>query len=119
VGRGENERGLSPVDGRELVRINPALYRPAEVDLLLGDSTKAHRLLGWRSATSLEALCAIMVRADLARVERELMIDALAGRPVRRQDIVVNGAPAVAAPDGAGNGRSRSRGSRLQVSMPT
>ena len=48
VGRGSEERGISPVDGRELVRINPKFYRPAEVDLLIGDSSKAERILGWR-----------------------------------------------------------------------
>jgi GDPmannose 4,6-dehydratase len=90
VGRGENERGVSPVDGRELVRINPAFYRPAEVDLLQGDSGKAQRLLGWRCATSLEGLCAIMVGADLARVERALAVEALDARG-GRADIVVNG----------------------------
>jgi GDPmannose 4,6-dehydratase len=82
VGRDEDERGISPVDGRELVRINPAFYRPAEVDLLQGDSSKAQRVLGWRCATTLEELCAIMVGADLARVERALAVERLgAGRP--------------------------------------
>jgi GDPmannose 4,6-dehydratase len=82
VGRDEDERGISPVDGRELVRINPAFYRPAEVDLLQGDSSKAQRVLGWRCATTLEELCAIMVGADLARVERALAVERLgSGRP--------------------------------------
>jgi GDPmannose 4,6-dehydratase len=93
VGRGEKERGISPIDGRELVRINPAFHRPAEVDLLQGDSTKAQRVLGWRPCTSLEELCAIMVRADLARVERSLAMDALVNRPAPRPEIVINGLP--------------------------
>ena len=72
VGKGENERGISPRDGRELVRIDPSFYRPAEVDMLRGDSAKARRVLGWHPSTTLEQLCAMMVDADLLRVEKEL-----------------------------------------------
>jgi GDPmannose 4,6-dehydratase len=93
VGRGENERGVSAVDGRELVRINPAFYRPAEVDLLQGDSTKAQQILGWRCPTSLEGLCAIMVGADLERVERELAVESLDARGAGRPGIALNGPP--------------------------
>lgn len=56
--------------GRELVRINPRYYRPAEVDLLIGDPAKAKAKLGWEPTTSLEDLCRMMVEADLARNER-------------------------------------------------
>lgn len=77
AGRDENERGLCPKTGRELVRINPDFYRAAEVDLLKGDAAKARDLLGWKPRTTLERLCAIMVTADLDRVERELAF----GRP--------------------------------------
>ncbi|MGN6768400.1 MAG: GDP-mannose 4,6-dehydratase [Rhizobiaceae bacterium] len=72
TGRDENERGLCPKTGREFVRINPDFYRAAEVDLLKGDASKARDLLGWKPGTTLEQLCAIMVEADLERVEREL-----------------------------------------------
>jgi hypothetical protein len=74
TGRDENERGLCPKTGRELVRINPDFYRAAEVDLLKGDAAKARDLLGWKPRTTLEQLCAIMVTADLDRVERELAL---------------------------------------------
>jgi GDPmannose 4,6-dehydratase len=69
-GRDENERGLDATSGRELVRINPRYYRPAEVDLLIGDAGKARDVLGWEPQTSLEDLCRMMVEADLARNER-------------------------------------------------
>lgn len=70
-GEGESERGLDADGGRELVRINPKYYRPAEVDLLIGDPAKAKAVLGWEPKTSLEDLCRMMVEADLARNERD------------------------------------------------
>lgn len=69
-GEAERERGLCADSGRQLVAVNPAFYRPAEVDLLIGDATRARQLLDWEPTVSLEALCDMMVRADLARVER-------------------------------------------------
>jgi GDPmannose 4,6-dehydratase len=69
-GEGEGERGLCNETGRELVRVNPKFYRPAEVDLLIGDSRKAREALGWQATTTLEALCAMMVAADLERQRR-------------------------------------------------
>jgi GDPmannose 4,6-dehydratase len=69
-GRGEQEVGIDSSSGRTLVRINPEFYRPAEVDLLIGDPTKAERVLGWRPSTTLEELCAMMVKEDVRRIER-------------------------------------------------
>jgi GDPmannose 4,6-dehydratase len=69
-GRGEQEVGIDTASGRTLVRINSALYRPAEVELLIGDPTKAERVLGWRAKTTLEELCALMVSEDIRRVEK-------------------------------------------------
>jgi GDPmannose 4,6-dehydratase len=69
-GSGERELGVDASNGRELVRINPRYYRPAEVDLLIGDASKAREKLGWEPKTSLEELCRMMVEADLARNER-------------------------------------------------
>jgi len=54
------------LDWRQYVVVDPQFYRPAEVDLLLGDPTKAHRQLGWRPAVSFEQLVTMMVDADLA-----------------------------------------------------
>lgn len=70
MGSGEAERGLEAGTGRELVRINPRFYRPAEVELLIGDPAKATRELGWSPTTTLEQLCAMMVEADLRRNAR-------------------------------------------------
>ena len=69
-GRGEREVGVDQVSGRVVVRVNPRHFRPAEVDLLIGDSSKARQDLGWEPRTSLEQLCQMMVEADVRRVER-------------------------------------------------
>jgi GDPmannose 4,6-dehydratase len=66
-GTGIDEQGFDPVSGRTLVRINSKFYRPAEVDLLIGDPSHARERLGWTPRTTLEELCAMMVEADLRR----------------------------------------------------
>jgi GDPmannose 4,6-dehydratase len=68
-GQGEGETGHCGRTGKLLVRVSPKFYRPAEVDLLIGDSSKAQRELGWKSHTRLEQLCQMMVDADLRRNE--------------------------------------------------
>jgi GDPmannose 4,6-dehydratase len=69
-GSGENETGRCTRSGKLLVRVAPRFYRPAEVDLLIGDAAKAKAALGWEPRTSLEALCQMMVEADLRRNEQ-------------------------------------------------
>ncbi|MFD1554085.1 GDP-mannose 4,6-dehydratase [Paraburkholderia silviterrae] len=69
-GRAERETAVDIATGRTLVRVSPRFYRPAEVDLLIGDAGKARSKLGWEPQTSLEQLCQMMVTADLARNER-------------------------------------------------
>ena len=66
-GSGEGEKGIDTRTGQTIVQINPEFYRPAEVDLLVGDAAKAEQTLGWRASTPLETLCEMMVHADLAR----------------------------------------------------
>jgi GDPmannose 4,6-dehydratase len=66
-GEGEQETGHDRRTGRVLVRVNPTFYRPAEVDLLIGDATKAERELGWTPTVGLEELAAMMVTADMRR----------------------------------------------------
>jgi GDPmannose 4,6-dehydratase len=66
-GSDQQEQGIERSSGKTLVRINPRFYRPAEVELLIGDPSKAERELGWKPATTLEQLCEMMVRADLQR----------------------------------------------------
>ncbi|MBD8532866.1 MULTISPECIES: GDP-mannose 4,6-dehydratase [unclassified Massilia] len=69
-GSGENETGRCARSGQILVRTVPKFYRPAEVDLLIGNPEKAKRELGWEPKTTLEELCQMMVEADLRRNAR-------------------------------------------------
>ena len=69
TGEGENEVGHCARTGKALVRVSPKFYRPAEVDLLIGNPAKAKRVLGWEPKTTLEELCQMMVDADLRRNE--------------------------------------------------
>ncbi len=71
-GEAENEVGRDAATGRELVRVNPRFYRPAEVELLIGDAAKARAELGWEASTTLEELCRMMVDADLRRVQHDV-----------------------------------------------
>ena len=69
-GEGLEERGIDIATGRILVEVDPKYFRPAEVETLLGDPTKAKELLGWNpSKTSFEELVGIMVRHDIAYVQ--------------------------------------------------
>ena len=68
-GSGIDEVGVCTRTGRALVRINPKFYRPAEVELLIGDPAKAKEELGWEATTTLEQLCRMMIEADLRRNE--------------------------------------------------
>lgn len=69
-GLAEHEVGRDASSGQVLVRINAKFYRPAEVDLLIGDPSKAKRELGWEAKVTLEELCQMMVEADIRRNER-------------------------------------------------
>lgn len=69
-GEGVEERGIDIATGRILVEVDPKYFRPAEVETLLGDPTKAKELLGWNpSKTSFEELVRIMVRHDVDYVQ--------------------------------------------------
>ena len=69
-GDGVEERGIDIATGRVLVEVDPKYFRPAEVETLLGDPTKAKELLGWNpSKTSFEELVRIMVRHDVSYVQ--------------------------------------------------
>jgi GDPmannose 4,6-dehydratase len=69
-GSATDEVGIDAGSGRTIVRVSSEFYRPAEVDLLLGDASKAARELDWRSTTSVEDIAAMMVQADLDDVRR-------------------------------------------------
>ena len=66
-GQGENETAVETVTGKTVMRINPKFYRPAEVELLIGNPAHAKAKLGWEPKTTLEELCQMMVDADLRR----------------------------------------------------
>ena len=66
-GSDENEIGVNADTGKTLVSVNPKFYRPAEVDVLIGNPGKAERILGWKSETDLESLCRMMMEADVRR----------------------------------------------------
>lgn len=70
-GSAENEIGKNSQTGEVIVKINPKFYRPAEVDLLIGDYTHAKNKLGWEPKTTLEQLCKMMVDADLRRYQEK------------------------------------------------
>jgi GDPmannose 4,6-dehydratase len=63
----QHELGIDKKSGKTLVRVNPKFYRPAEVDLLIGNPARAKEKLGWEPKTTLEQLCTMMVEADLRR----------------------------------------------------
>ena len=66
-GEGVDEVGRNTKTGKVQVAVSPEFFRPAEVDLLLGDATKAKEVLGWEPKTTVEELCQMMVRADIDR----------------------------------------------------
>lgn len=68
-GSGENEIAIDMQTGITRVRVNPQFYRPAEVDLLIGDSSKALETLGWQAKMSISKLCELMVHADISRLK--------------------------------------------------
>ncbi|SHH51721.1 GDP-mannose 4,6-dehydratase [Massilia sp. CF038] len=68
-GTGDHETGHCAESGKLLVRVSPKFYRPAEVELLIGDPAKARKELGWEPHTTLEQLCQMMVDADMRRNE--------------------------------------------------
>jgi len=70
-GRGKSERGIDASNGQVLVEVDERYYRPTEVEYLLGDPLKARRVLGWRHATSFDALVKEMVEEDLKAVREE------------------------------------------------
>ena len=66
-GKEEQEIGKDAKTGKTLIQVNPKFYRPAEVDLLIGDATKANEKLNWKPKTTLKELCDMMVTKDIER----------------------------------------------------
>jgi len=66
-GKDENETGKDAKTGKLLVKVNPAFFRPAEVDMLIGDYSKAKRELGWEPKVKYKELAEIMLKRDIER----------------------------------------------------
>jgi len=73
VGKGAEEKGIDKSNGKVLVEIDPDYFRPTEVDLLVGDASKAKALLGWEPKVELDELVRIMVNADWKRVNEKYL----------------------------------------------
>ena len=71
IGKGVDEKGIDKATGKTLIEVDPRYFRPAEVDLLLGDSTKARTELGWKPTYDLKALVKEMVESDLELAKKE------------------------------------------------
>lgn len=71
-GEGKEEIGIDGQTGKTIVKVNAQFFRPAEVDILLGNPAKADSVLGWERKISFQELVERMVQADLARVEEEI-----------------------------------------------
>ncbi len=76
-GEGVDEIGVDKATGKTIVKINPKFFRPAEVDVLLGDPAKAEKVLGWKRDISFSQLVEGMVKNDLALVEKEIKVQAI------------------------------------------
>ena len=70
-GKGVDEVGINKANGKEIVKVDPKYFRPTEVDLLIGDPTKAQKELGWKATFGVDELVKDMVRADLALFQRD------------------------------------------------
>jgi len=70
-GKGQQEKGIDRQSGTVLIEIDPHYYRPAEVDLLLGDASKARKELGWKPKVTFKDLVRIIVEADLAAIDKK------------------------------------------------
>lgn len=71
-GEGADEIAIDTATNKTVVKVNKEFYRPCEVDLLIGDASKAKTVLGWSAKTTLEELCEMMVKEDLKRVKHSL-----------------------------------------------
>ena len=73
-GKGVDEKAIDKATGKVVVAVNPEFFRPAEVELLLGDSTKARTQLGWQPKYDLASLAKEMVAEDFKLAEKEKIL---------------------------------------------
>lgn len=81
-GEGVDERGIDE-GGNIVVSVDPRFFRPTEVDTLLGDASKAKRVLGWSPKTTFPELVAEMMKSDMEAAERDMLIESSGYKPVR------------------------------------
>jgi len=72
LGEGGNEKGIDQVSGQVLVEIDKNYYRPTEVDLLIGDASKAKKILNWEPKIELESLIKEMVESDVTLFKKDI-----------------------------------------------
>ena len=82
-GQGVDEVGVDIKSGKVLITVDPRYFRPTEVDALLGDSSKARRILGWEPKVSFNELVQMMVQEDIKLAELDVMVKER-GYPVKR-----------------------------------
>ncbi|MHA1624343.1 MAG: GDP-mannose 4,6-dehydratase, partial [Promethearchaeota archaeon] len=70
-GKNESEKGINKKTGKVIIEVDPRYYRPTEVDLLIGDASKAKEKLGWEPKVKFEELVKIMVQADWEKVQKK------------------------------------------------
>ena len=73
-GKGIDEKGIDKKTGKVIIQVDPRYFRPTEVDILCGDSSKARRELGWKPKVTFKELIKLMVKNDLEINERELYL---------------------------------------------
>ncbi|WAM33652.1 GDP-mannose 4,6-dehydratase [Caldicellulosiruptor morganii] len=73
IGKGIYEKGIDKNTGKVLIEVDPRYFRPTEVDILVGDASKAREVLGWQPTVSFDELVQIMMDSDLKEVEKELL----------------------------------------------
>ncbi|MBQ1464008.1 MAG: GDP-mannose 4,6-dehydratase, partial [Ruminococcus sp.] len=78
-GEGVDEIGIDKATGKTIVKVNKKFFRPAEVDILLGNPAKAEAALGWKREISFSELVERMVKNDLALVENEIKVKEILG----------------------------------------
>ncbi|GHV69632.1 hypothetical protein AGMMS49928_12630 [Spirochaetia bacterium] len=71
-GNNEHEVGIDKKTGKTIVKVNPKFYRPAEVELLIGNPEKARKELGWKAKIDFKSLCKMMMFADIERARKGL-----------------------------------------------
>jgi GDPmannose 4,6-dehydratase len=75
-GEAENEKGINKKTGKVIIEVDPKYFRPTEVELLIGDPSKAHRELGWKHKYSLNQLVSEMMKADVELFSRDQYLQA-------------------------------------------